>query len=144
VWPQLETLMLEPHLTDLETHVALGHAPLPHPWVLRLISWLRPVPGSLSLRVISRYLGSRRVVEDEKTQNQGAVLALVRLGDTVHTLSVLTRDLTGATAWLPVLLANTWADGDLKGTGLVHAAQVLPLTEAMTLAKQSSTFTFEE
>ncbi len=144
VWPQLETLVLEPHLTDLETHVALGHAPLPDPWVLRLLSWLRPVPGSFSLRLISRYLGSRRVAEDEVIQNQGAVLASVRQGNAVHTLSVLTRDLTAATAWLPVLLANRWADGELIGTGLVHAAQVLPPTEAVRLAKRSSTFLFEE
>jgi len=144
VWPQLEALMLEPNLTDLETHVALGHAPLPHPWVLRLISWLRPVPGSLSLRLISRYLGSRRVVEDEATQNQGAVFASVRQAGEVRTLSVLTRDLTAATAWLPVLLANRWADGELVGTGLVHAAQVLPPTEAVKMAKRSSTFSFED
>lgn len=144
VWPQLEALMLEPKLTDLETHVALGHAPLPRPWVLRLISWLRPVPGSLSLRLISRYLGSRRVAEDEATQNKGALWASVRQGDAVHTMSVLTSDLNAATAWLPVLLANRWADGELVGNGLVHAAQVLPPSEAVELAKQSSTFVFCE
>jgi hypothetical protein len=143
VWPQLETLMLAPYVDSLETHVALGHAPLPPAWLLRTVSWLHPVPGSAALRWIARYLGSRGVAVDPATQNQGALVVSLQEGEREHRLSALTVDLHMATAWLPTLLAKRWADGELLGVGLVHAAQLLNPAEVLFLLERESVLVVE-